>query len=269
MNDNAYRRILGLIIGTAIGLVFALVSQSINYLALPGLPLFVPPFGALLNATAYTLLGALTGLLVAWPENSAFGVIFGSLLAGLVVTITAFLTGTLDNEILFSKITVLVLLFVPVMAAFVPIMILLRWVFGREANAHHEERSLGEPWRVTRLVLPVGLVLIAGLLGFTQQYPGYGVSATLRMNDLIQQGMKAQTVEELPASLQPSYVNHFLDKANVPYTLQWDSDQGNKYAIPRFSGSVPPSIVIARFENGYLLVCLFTSPDRPATCKDF
>jgi hypothetical protein len=269
MNDNAYRRIFGFIIGTAIGLVFALVSQSINYLSLPGLPLFVPPFGALNNTIAYTLLGALTGLLVAWPENGIFGVVFGSLVAALVVTITGFLSGTLDNEILFSKITVLILLFVPVMAIFVPIMILLRWIAARETTAHHEERSLGEPWRATRLILPVGLVLIAGLLGFTQQYPDYGDSVTLRMNDLIQQSMKAQSAADLPVSLQPPYVNQFQAKANGAYTLQWDKDQGNRYALPRYSGPVSPSIVIARFDNGYLLVCLFTSLDVPDTCKDF
>lgn len=269
MNDNTYRRITGLIIGTAIGLVFALVSQSINYLTLPGLPLFIPPFGVLLNAVVYTLLSALTGLLVAWPENGAFGVIYGSLVGGLVVTITAFLSGTVDNEGLAIKIIVLVLLFVPVMAAFVPIMILLRWVFARETTAHHEEQSLMEPWKATRLIMPVGLVLIAGLLGFTQQYPGYGDSVTQRMQDLIQQGMKVRTVEELPESLRPSHVNFFLDQANGPYTLQWDKDQGNRYALPRFSGPIPPSVVIARFENGYLLVCLFTSLDHPDTCKDF
>jgi hypothetical protein len=269
MNDNAYRRITGMLIGTAIGLVFALVSQSINYLSLPGLPLFLPPFGAMTNTITYTLLGALTGLLVAWPENGVLGVIFGSLLAGLVIIIAAFFSGRLDNDVVMSKVTVLVLLFAPVMAAFVPFMVLLRWVFARETTAHHEEHSMGEPWRAARLILPVGLVLVAGLLGLTQQYPGYGDSAVLRMQDLIQQGKKAQTVEELPAPVQPPYVNQFQAKAGGQYTLQWDRDAGNKYALPRYSGSVPSSIVIARFDNGWLLVCLFTSPDRPATCKDF
>ena len=119
------------------------------------------------------------------------------------------------------------------------------------------------------LILPVVLVLVAGLLGFTQQYPAYGDTVMLRMRGLIQEGLNSRTPEELPASLRPPHVNLFLDQAKGSYTLQWDKDQGNRYALPRFSGSIPDSVVIARFENGYLLVCVFTTPDHPDTCKDF
>jgi hypothetical protein len=87
---------------------------------------------------------------------------------------------------------------------------------------------------------------------------------------LIKEGRKAQTTEMLPSSLRPPDVDLFLQKAGAAYTLQWDEDDTNRFAIPRPATSpFDQSTVIARFDNGWWLVCMFPRPEAAPECRDF
>ena len=71
--NNRYRRMAGLLLGALMGLVFALVSQLGDWFALPGVPLYQPPFGLAGNIVMYTLGAASLGMLVAWPVSGIRG----------------------------------------------------------------------------------------------------------------------------------------------------------------------------------------------------
>ena len=68
MSDKA-RRVLGMIFGGGIGLLYGLVSQNVNSLYLPGVPLFFAPPGRAGSVILLALFGALMGLVVAWPSR--------------------------------------------------------------------------------------------------------------------------------------------------------------------------------------------------------
>ncbi len=113
-------------------------------------------------------------------------------------------------------------------------------------------------------------MLAAGVLGFFSLYNDLAQAIILQMDVLIRQGRQAQSTDALPAPLRPPDVTRFLEKSSLPYTLQWDKDDQNRFAIPRPAGSAySASIVIARFENSYLLVCMFPSKTTLPTCRDF
>ena len=59
------------------GFGYALVSQLINRLALPGIPLYQPPLGPVGNIVLGLLAGAGLGLLCAWPASAAKGILLG------------------------------------------------------------------------------------------------------------------------------------------------------------------------------------------------
>ena len=270
MHSSTYQRWFGLLLGTLTGLAYTLVSQSINHLILPGVPLYQPPFGAVGNILMGTALGAVLGLVAAWPETGVKGVFLSSLIGALVITVATLLTGQTEAGMWAMKVMSVAFLFVPVTGALVPLLILFRWLVSRESLALRETRAGYSVSVLPRAILPVGLVLVAGALGITAQYNDLARAAMPRMHALIQGGLQAQNVEELPASLRSSGVDQFLEKGQGSYTLEWDKDDDNQYAIARpATNPFYHSTVIARFDSGYLLVCVFPDTTGQPVCKDF
>ena len=77
MSDHR-RRTYGFIIGLTFGLPFALISQFINEWMLPGIPLFDLPVGRVATVILTTLFMVILGLIIAWDEESFWGVLGGS-----------------------------------------------------------------------------------------------------------------------------------------------------------------------------------------------
>ena len=77
MTEQRYRRAAGALIGIMFGFAYTLVSQLINRLALPGIPLYQPPLGPVGNILLGLLAGAGLGLLCAWPASGAKGILLG------------------------------------------------------------------------------------------------------------------------------------------------------------------------------------------------
>lgn len=269
MSNPPYRRTWGLFLGLATAMAFALVSQLINIIVMPGVPLFLPPFGAVGNVLISVLLGTVIGLLAAWPDNFFIGVVLSSLVAWLAVSVASIFTGQVDSQTLMNRIAALILILVPIVGFFVPFMAFFRWIVMREENSKIEQERLGTPWKATRLILPALLLIAAGWLGYFNLYPPRGQNAATRMHQIIQQGQQAASDNAIPGPLLPPNVNGFREKGAGKYTMRWDPDESNRYNIPRPSGNDPASAVITNFENGWLLVCIFTSPDRPPNCRGF
>jgi len=74
----------------------------------------------------------------------------------------------------------------------------------------------------------------------------------------------------LSASLQPPDVLNFDAKASESYTLQLDKANITRYAIPQTSGPErEKGVVVARFDTGWTLACLFDRVDAKPECRGY
>jgi hypothetical protein len=270
MTPASRRRLFGLLLGALAGLALMLVSQYANHLLLPGIPLYQPPFGALGNTLAGGLLGALLGLGTAWPEDALGGIFLGSLTGFLAIAASILIPELRQPGAVFSRAVGLGLIFIPTAALLSIALFFFRWLVGREDAAYREQLHGSPPAAFARAAFPTLLVIAAGLVGLAGMYNGLARTVTPRMMDLVESARRAETAQDLPEPLRVDNVKHVLEYADQPYTLQWDRDESNQFAIGR-----PPtnpydiSTVIARFEDGYLLACLYATPQAEPRCKDF
>jgi hypothetical protein len=92
----------------------------------------------------------------------------------------------------------------------------------------------------------------------------------MRMDDLIQLGRQARSRDELPAPFKDRQVARFFEQSRASYQLEWDRDLTNRYRIARsLTDPYNPTTVIARFNNGWMLVCVFPNETAPPVCRDF
>lgn len=270
MSSSTYRKLSALLIFTGACFAYILVSQGINHVFMPGLPLYQPPFGPLGNILLGILVGASVGLVLGWFETGGVSVLLASLLGALFMAIATLLSGKDDSVTQAHRLTATLIIFVPIAGALAPGLILFRWLTGREVMAYREAQKGHPNPPFQRYFWPVATLLVCAGFGITSLYPELGRSAAPRMQDLIQQGMRSQSAEKLPASFRSPDVNMFSEKAKGPYTLQWDPDKTNQFAIPRpVTNFAEQSTVIARFANGYILACMFPGKNSQPTCRDF
>lgn len=253
---------MGIILGALLGLAYGVVSQFINRVALPGIPLYQPPAGPLVNSLLSALMGAGLGAITCYPASAALGILFGGLasLAGILVYMLLRLGdlgfgGALITGVIFS---------VPMAWLTIPLLALLRWVAERQVDAHR----VGEPL-LRRAWLPAVLVIAMVLVASFELLPDDAQGNLERTNTLIQQGLQATSTAGLPEPLRATSVNNF-PPAQTAYTLEW-----TRYDLDRFIELRPPAnfdqhaAVIARFPGSYLLVCLYPTPKQNPTCGDY
>lgn len=265
-DHTRYRRLIGVILGTGIGLTYGLVSQLINHVALPGTPFYQPPLGAMGNIGLCVFVGASLGLANAWLSDAIMGTFLGSATGGLMITIATLLTGRADSDILSTKIAMTLLIFLPIVAALVPLLAIHRWAVNREVEAQIDAISAQK-----RVLVPLVLLILTGIVGGFSLYPAQARIVLPRMNAMLRAGITTADAFGLPSPLQSERVGGFLEKAQGSYTLEWDNTDINRFAIPRRMADRPgeESVVIARFENGWVIVCLFPTADAEPSCKGF
>lgn len=258
---EAYRRAVGIWLGLVVGLIFGVVSQTINLLVLPGLNLYQAPFGVAGNILLAVVLGGLLGGLCGWFFGSVEGVLTASAVGALLLLAAVAASGY-RWELLINRIVAAFSLFLPVSAALVPALGLLRWVIDMQ----EEYRDL-PPLDFQRVWRPVLIFLLAAGVGALWLLPEQGQRTLQSFDRLLRQaGESAQ----LPEPLRPPDVVGFDQFAQGSYTIQWE-----RYNIMRFAiGYYPtagwdPSAAVARFENGWSLVCIYTNPDLPPSCAGF
>lgn len=260
----ARRRIIGVLLGVGLGLSYGLVSQLINRVALPGLPLFQPPWGALGNVVLNILAGAILGFLSAQPASPALGIFLGSLVAAVAIFISTLLRvgvvvgseGAVIASLVFS---------VPIAWLTVPMVALLRWAADRQAEFVREGAPL-----LARLRTPLVLMLIMAALAAFELLPGAARNQLKDAQALVQAGLHATSSEALPAPLRGPWVRGFPPATSRAYTLEW-----TRYDLDRFIQLRPSSnydqhaAVIARFTGGYTLVCLYPTARSGPNCGTY
>ena len=265
MIKQTYRRWAGLILGALIGLAFGSVSQAVNLLFLPGIPLYQPPFGPVGNLLLALLIGALLGLICTWVEPSVPGILWAAgVAAALLVFAALFGSGTPLLTLPTSTIAI-IFLWVPFTGMLFPLMALFRIAINRLTDTRNENLLLPSRWW-----LPLLLVLGAGAVGWTLVYSVPARTLMTRNQQLLTQGLAAASVDELPAPLRGKEMDDFLARASSNYQLAWENKNLTVYAIPRPAGpEYEISVVITRFDNGWNVVCLYPNVQSEPRCRSF
>jgi len=258
--DDRYRRRIGALLGGALGLTYGLVSQVGNTLAVLGVPLYQAPFGAAANVVFFTLTGAVLGLLVAWPRSGLKGVfLMAAASAAGIVLLSVLTSATLSENFAVSVVAALSLA-LPFWGLFVPVFAALRWVIDHQEEAHRD----GQPWR-GRLLGPLALIAVVGLVAYGSLYPQQGRDTLQAANALLagaaQSGVTSTALADIP---------EFAARISAPYQLAWEGQDIDKYRIPRPGRAFDRhSAVVARYPDGWSLVCIYITLDEPPLCRGF
>ena len=260
MTGQRYRCTAGALIGAMFGFGYALVSQLINRVALPGIPLYQPPLGPAGNILLGVAAGAMLGLLCAWPASAAKGILLGAAAAATAVfALTLLRMGTGAASTLVGLALSAPMAWVSVLG-----MAVVRWLVDRQVEARRESAPL-----LRRLRLPL---ILTGVLALAAAFVLYSADARLelrRTHDMIQAGLAARDTASLPAPLQAPGVTKFPTERS-PYTLEWTNIELDRFIELRPAASYDrQAAVIARFKNGRMLVCIYTAPRATPSCGTY
>lgn len=257
--NAGFRRQLGFFIGLLMGLAYALVSNLVNRLYLPGIPIYIPWPGTTMLIVASSLMTAVLGLIVAWGDESPPGIIISMLVGSILSSVWAW-WGSNANPTVF---TLLFLVFLPRCFFYLPLGLAVSWSISRW------KRSM-DPLKVNyyrRFSAPLVCITLSAFLGFFSLYPQEVRTALESTNQMIQQGMQVTTRERLPQPLQSLW--GFVQYGRGEYTVEL-SRNPDQYPLPRGVSSLDAieSVVIVRFSNGYRFGCIFTPPKMIPVCGE-
>jgi hypothetical protein len=260
MTGQRYRRAAGALIGALFGFAYALVSQLINRLALPGIPLYQPPLGPVGNILLGLLAGAGLGLLCAWPASAAKGILLGGAAAAAAIFAFALLrVGAGAASTLVGLVLSAPMAWVGVLG-----MAIVRWLVDRQVEARRESAPL-----LRRLRLPL---ILTGVLALVAAFVLYSADARLelrRTHEMIQAGLSASATASLPAPLQAPGVTKF-PAGRSRYTLEWTNAELDRFIELRPASNYDKqAAVIGRFRNGLMLVCIYTAPKATPSCGTY
>jgi MFS family permease len=238
----------GVVYGLLLGMLYALVSGTIDAVTFPDLPLRVD-WKSLWSDIAISGAGGMVlGAVAAWPENALAGTLAG---AAAIVT-----WEMLRSLLRLSSPLGLVLAFLvlPLVVLSLPIAAIFRWSVSRHW------RVMQRPRLRRRLVGLGGLVLtiiaLATFAGSWSRMAGASEDAVRKVNTVVKIAL-ASSGQQMPDAFKT--VPNFQARASHTY---WLSQQA--------SSVFPTGIdVQVAFDNGYVLTCLVeteTGQARIVTC---
>lgn len=260
-----YRRLAGLFIGGLLGLAYGLVGQYVNHFYLPGLPLYQPPFGAAGNLLLAVGLGIFLGLLCAWSEASVPGTLLAAAVGALLMLWAAFIFDGVQLLFPVSSVVIVFAMLLPISGILVPLTALVRVAVNRQTDYRTRPMYLPVRWW-----LPLVLVLLAVGAGYLNRYSQPAQVVLRRMDAMLTAAGPAASPADLPEPLQAADVGNYLANAGQAYQLAWDDRDLQRYGIPRpLLPEWEMAVVIARYDNGWNLVCLYPNPQLEPRCRGF
>ncbi|MFZ2488014.1 MAG: hypothetical protein WAZ19_07805 [Anaerolineae bacterium] len=253
------RRTFGILLGTLLGFTYTLVSQGVNLIALPDVPLYQPPFGFLGNVAFGAVWGAVLGLLCTLPDSTTAGIVIASI-ASVFMTVIRSLIGV--SESAFELIIVGLVLGIPAAVIMSPVMTALRWM----ANTQVELRKQAF-FTKARARGPLTLLLLTAFLAVFSLYNTTARTLLVRMNQDIQRSLAAVRLDELAAEFQRLREGDFLRDASKAYTLEWTESDLDRFIDLRPANNYEDhSAIITRFNNTRTMVCLYPTVDSRPNC---
>lgn len=258
--ETSARRRLGFVLGFVIGLAYAIVSNLINPIYMPGIPLYVPPPGTLGLIVLTALLYGVLGLIAAWTDESIPGVILSVFVGSVVTSIW-----TIANEPSNRGVTLVLmfLVFLPRMFFYLPLSLGVRWILSKYEPSPY--RVAAPVWKVFPVVIVVLIAMVSGLFSLENREARQSL---IRMNELVQVGMQAGSRDELPEPLQP--IQGFVSRAEGDYTFYIGPDP-DVLPVQRpmvEPGTIEPFIIV-EFDNGFRFGCVFSPPYEDPACIDY
>ncbi len=266
MITQTYRRSVGLALGLMLGLAYGIPSQALNTLAVPEVTFYQPPFGMLPNILLCAALGSLAGLICAWPKSSLLGVMMAAVSCSIFLLIAGLMPGgPVASEKVGGLIVTLVVLALPMIGLLGAIFTALRWLINKQVEYHIDRTSL-----FRRLVAPVLIIGLIGGLSAVVQYPPEGQQRIREMNALIQAGLKAGDPASIPPALA-KFGETFMQRATPNYMLQWVKGDLIAWHVGQPAGyqEWQLSIAVARYDNGWIVACIFSPDEAPANCRAY
>jgi hypothetical protein len=234
------------------GFLYALIATNINLIFIRDLPLYNNLWVNITEIFWTTLAGALMGFIVNWPEASYLGIFVASLLGGFTIVI-----GTIIKALQVSGAFGLVLvtffyIIFPLIALFVPLTALLRWVAGYILKT--TDRTW---WKWHSLRLYLALFASVVLVGSFAMYSKEAVAVLQAMNNQI---IKIQTsgTEKVPYVFQT--VSDVVAHASTEYSLEWTDDLKRFPFTMQGDGNNAGTflqMVFVYFKSGEEIVCLY------------
>ena len=159
----------------------------------------------------------------------------------------------------------LTVLLLPMIGLLGAVLSLLRWIVNKQVEYQADRASL-----LRRLVVPVLLVCLVGGLSATVLYPPEGQLRVKEMNALIQTGLQAVDTASMPPAFA-KFGDTFKQRATPHYALQWVKSDLIDWRIGQPAGHQEwqLSIAVARFDNGWIVACLFAPSDQPPNCRAY
>ncbi len=250
--------IFGALFGAWVGGIYALVTQAINWLFMPSVPLTSPSGGFFWYLVQYIFLGILLGVISSYPENRIAGMALGGLVSTILLSILS-LTNAWDQGIFSSTILLMMCAFMPLVVLLMPIAWLIR------AGVDAQRIPEGQPnlW-ARKYLIPFFLTIVVIFLGTLSLYSKDHRLAIQALNGMILQGQQVGSTTELPKPLQD--IPNYLEFAKGKYSLTW-SDRLDTFMGPRPVGAeLSQFLVIARFENGFSFACVYSSNRSNPNC---
>jgi hypothetical protein len=252
--------LFGIFFGALLGGVYAFASHMINVIYLPGIPL-LPPSGTFSTyLLEYIFLGALLGFISALPEARLAGVALGGF-----ATATGSVFFTLLNQWgtpnFGSTLITMLYTYLPLVVLMMPLAFVIRVC----VDAQEPDPDNPHLW-ARRFIVPGLVVLVVVLVGSFSLYSSNTRAAVKHMDNLLRVGMRASSMEDLPAPLRD--VQGFSENAQGEYGLRY-SDNIEQFFGPRPAGAeLSQFLVIARYQNGFALACIFSENRVVPTCAN-
>lgn len=145
-----------------------------------------------------------------------------------------------------------------------PLMLSVRWAIDIQIELASQPLW---SWRRLRGPLAALLLLGAGMSVLTL-YSEDVRQAMIQMHGLIQEGLTTSSKNDLPPALNTDDVHDFLVHAKSNYTLEQSYDDQYQRDFAATLSSDGP-IILARFQNGWLLACRFSLQFKTLHCKSY
>ncbi len=250
------RSLSGLLLGGWVGMLYGLVSTSINFIFIRDVPLHYDLKTMAATVGGSFLTGAVLGLIVNAPHHGLTGVALASLTAAVGIALQGVLETAYSVEKLFSTLFLMAYVFLPLIILFVPFNALLRW---SSQQILLKSNPAGWNWpRIKSLALWTFLAVLVGSLSL---YPANARKMLQKMDGLI------KTAQNNPNKSLPyefSQVAMVAQTASQQYSLDWTDDTSVYPDLLFYEDSVGAfrlQVVSAHFQSGESIYCLFREMD--------
>jgi len=255
-------RISGIMFGAWLSWLYAFLAEELNRISLPGITLPEPQGGLFGYYLGAILVGVVIGLACTWPDSTWLGALLGGIAGAALAFITPWQQATVSSLQAVGAVILTVTTFIPLALILMPVAWLIR-VSANRLPAGGEGR-----FSIRQAGLPLLATALVVVLGVTTMHPPEVRKAFYATQAIIQQGMQARSAGALPAALQD--VQGFIPNANGRYTLEWSD------AVNRFQGMRPVTsrqnsdfLIVARFQNGFTMACIFAPGAKQSPCANF